>query len=136
MVEKNGIDIYRQDFNMEPLPFWRESDEENRRGITEMKYIEGLYALWDSLIERFPKILIDNCSSGGRRIDFETCERAVPLWRSDTGCFPESSEQHISVWNNNQILSLTEVLPYQAAGVWSTAPYDFRAAATNGKEKK
>ena len=132
MIEDNGIDIYRQDFNMEPLPFWQEADEKSRCGITEMKYVAGLYALWDSLIERFPKIFIDNCSSGGRRIDFETCKRAVPLWRSDTGCFPESQEQRTSVWNNNQILSLTEYLPYQAAGVWSTAPYDIRAAATNG----
>lgn len=35
--------------------------------------------------QAFPDMQIDNCASGGRRIDLETCMRSVPLWRSDTG---------------------------------------------------
>ncbi len=85
-IEKLGVDFYRQDFNFDPLNLWRKNDEENRNGITEIKHITGLYKLWDSLLERFPNLCIDNCASGGRRIDIETLRRSVPLWRSDLQC--------------------------------------------------
>jgi alpha-galactosidase len=44
--------------------------------------------MWDELLERCPGLLIDNCSSGGRRIDLETMSRSIPLWRSDAQCYP------------------------------------------------
>ena len=132
MIAENHVDIYRQDFNMEPLPYWRQADPEGRRGITEMKYIEGLYWLWDSLAERFPRLLIDDCASGGRRIDLETMSRAVYLWRSDTGCYPDSAEMRPSVWSVNQILTLSEYLPYHACAVWKPDAYTVHSAATQG----
>jgi alpha-galactosidase len=49
--------------------------------------------LWDALLERFPDLLIDNCSSGGRRIDIETLKRSIPFFRSDYQCnFNENPE--------------------------------------------
>lgn len=86
MIERIGIDGYRQDFNMAPLSYWRQNDGENRKGITEIKHINGLYRLWDALLARFPHLLIDNCASGGRRIDIEMMRRSIPLWRSDYQC--------------------------------------------------
>ena len=132
MIRDNGIDVYRQDFNMNPLPYWRQNDEPNRKGITEIKYIMGLYDLWDTLLNEFPELQIDNCSSGGRRLDLETTIRAVPLWRSDTGCFPEDPERRVTVWSTNQILSLTEYLPYHASACWNANAYDVRANVTHG----
>ncbi len=100
-IETLRIDCYRQDFNIDPLRFWRTYDKEGRVGSTEIKYISGLYRLWDALLARFPHLIIDNCASGGRRIDIETLRRSVPLWRSDFQCAanyrPEGSQvQHIS----------------------------------------
>lgn len=83
MMEENGIDYYRQDFNMRVDNFWRENDEPGRQGIHEIRHIEGLYAFWDYLLKRFPEAIIDNCASGGRRIDFESIKRSAPLWRTD-----------------------------------------------------
>ena len=83
LIEQNGIDYYRQDFNTEPDIFWRANDKPGRKGITEIRYIEGLYAFWDYLLQRFPNLLIDNCASGGRRIDLETTSRSAPMWRTD-----------------------------------------------------
>jgi alpha-galactosidase len=57
--------------------------------MSEIRHIEGLYAFWDALLERHPGLIIDNCSSGGRRIDLETISRSIPLWRSDYQCFPD-----------------------------------------------
>jgi hypothetical protein len=51
--------------------------------------------MWDELRQRHPKLTIDNCASGGRRIDLETCSRSYPLWRSDTQC----CQKPMPVWD-------------------------------------
>jgi alpha-galactosidase len=82
-IREEGVTIYRQDFNFDPAPYWKAMDAPDRVGIAEMKHIEGLYRFWDALLERNPGLLIDNCASGGRRIDLETTSRSIPLWRTD-----------------------------------------------------
>ncbi len=82
-LKTEGITIYRQDFNFDSAPYWKALDTPDRVGIAEMKHIEGLYKFWDALLERDPGLLIDNCASGGRRIDLETTSRSIPLWRTD-----------------------------------------------------
>lgn len=67
-----GLRVYRQDFNMDPLGYWQYTDTSDRQGITEMKYIEGLYAYWDMIATNYPDSLREECASGGRRIDLET----------------------------------------------------------------
>ena len=131
-IRDNGIDVYRQDFNFEPLPYWQANDEPGRKGILEMKYVAGLYDLWDSLRAAFPGMLIDNCSSGGRRIDVETCRRSIPLWRSDTGCAPVSAERRGHTWSQNHILALTQYIPCHACAAWEPEAYLIRSAQSGG----
>ena len=88
LIAEGNISCYRQDFNMDPRPFWDAADAPDRAGIAEIRHITGLYALWDELLRRHPNLLIDNCSSGGRRIDLESISRSIPLWRSDVQCWP------------------------------------------------
>lgn len=83
LLTEQGIDLYRQDFNIDPLNLWRGADAPDRQGITEIKHVTGYLAYWDELRRRHPNMLIDSCASGGRRNDVETMRRAVPLWRSD-----------------------------------------------------
>jgi alpha-galactosidase len=78
-----GLDWYREDFNIAPLEYWQGADAPDRQGLTEIRYVEGLYAMWDELLRRHPHLAIDNCASGGRRIDLETIGRATALWRTD-----------------------------------------------------
>ncbi|MCL2158633.1 MAG: alpha-galactosidase [Oscillospiraceae bacterium] len=85
-IEKFDLKCYRQDFNTNPLAYWRKYDKEGRCGLKEIKYITGLYEFWDMLLERFPDLFIDNCASGGRRNDIEMMSRSMPLWRSDYQC--------------------------------------------------
>jgi len=100
LITEFNADIFRQDCNMLPLDAWYDADAPSRVGITEIRYVEGLYALWDRLLAAHPGLLIDNCASGGRRIDLETMRRSVPLWRSDTGL----EHQHVSKINSaNQV---------------------------------
>jgi alpha-galactosidase len=101
LLSSEGIDLYRQDFNIDPLPFWRGNDGEDRQGITENHYVTGYLAYWDELLRRHPGMLIDSCASGGRRNDLETMRRAVPLLRSDYLFEPTGQQGHtygISFW--------------------------------------
>jgi alpha-galactosidase len=126
-IEDGGIDIYRNDFNIDPLPFWRSNDTEDRQGMTEIRYVEGLYQMWDELIERHPGLVIDNCASGGRRIDLELCMRSVPLWRSDTNCTPG----HV-FWNQAHSMGLGRHVPLHTSCAWTPDVYDMRSSVTTG----
>lgn len=83
VLREQGIDLYRQDFNMDPLSFWRGNDAPDRQGITENLHIQGYLAYWDALRKRHPSLVIDSCASGGRRNDLETMRRAVALHPTD-----------------------------------------------------
>jgi alpha-galactosidase len=71
LVEELGIGWYRHDANANYLPVWRAADPPDRRGISEIRHVEGLYRLWRDLLERHPDLHVDGCASGGRRMDFE-----------------------------------------------------------------
>ncbi|MDP4184296.1 MAG: alpha-galactosidase [Bacteroidota bacterium] len=121
LIQNEGIDYYRQDFNMDPLPFWQANDKPDRVGISEIRHIEGLYAYWDGLLERFPNLLIDNCSSGGRRIDLETTSRSAPLWRTDYQYGePNGYQCHT--------FGLNFYLPLHGAGMYKTDNFTFRSS--------
>jgi len=78
------ISIFRQDFNLYPSYFWHTDEPADEVGLSEVRYINGLYDFLDELVRRHPDLVIDNCASGGRRIDFEMTRRSVLLWRSDS----------------------------------------------------
>ena len=122
LIRRQGIGLYRQDFNFEPLLLWRAHDADDRQGITEIKHITGYLAYWDELRRRFPDMLIDTCASGGRRNDLETLRRAVPLWRSDYAYDPPAMQQltyGMALW-----------IPYFGTAFNSLDPYIFRSQMT------
>jgi alpha-galactosidase len=98
LITENGVDCYREDFNFDPYPYWTYKEEPDRIGIREIRFVEGAYAYWDELHRRHPNLVIDNCASGGRRIELETMKRSMPLWRTDYNCFPylktEATQSH------------------------------------------
>ena len=125
MITEQGISVYRQDFNMDPLPHWRAADAPERQGMTEIRHIEGLYAFWDELLIRHPGLIIDNCASGGRRIDLETTSRSVPLWRTDYDYFePNGYQCHT--------YGLHFYLPCSGTGSNNPNAYESRSAMNSG----
>ncbi|OQA00860.1 MAG: Alpha-galactosidase [Planctomycetes bacterium ADurb.Bin412] len=119
VLDKEAIDTYRLDFNIEPLIFWQASDTEDRQGITENHYIQGFLAHLDDQLRRRPDLLIDNCASGGMRNDLETMRRSVPLWRSDYAAEPvgmQGMTYGIAFW-----------LPYFGHWGGHPDPYTFRS---------
>ena len=130
LVTTQGIDLYRQDFNMDPLDLWRKNDPADREGITEIKHVTGYLAYWDELRRRHPNLLIDSCASGGRRNDLETMRRAVPLWRSDyayEAIGHQCMSYGISLWLPFQGTGTvaTRNAPYYGSGATPVEPYAF-----------
>ncbi|MEN6642242.1 MAG: glycoside hydrolase family 36 protein [Armatimonadia bacterium] len=131
-ISDAGITIYRQDFNMDPLAFWQAAEAPDRVGVNEMKYVAGLYDMWDELRRRHPGLRIDNCSSGGRRIDLETVARSYPLWRSDfSDAGGPSHGQGLAV-ADQVVNGLSAWVPLHGGAVWSAQPYPWRSAMATG----
>ena len=101
LIRTLGMGCYRQDFNTSLTEYFEDNDEPDRRGITEIRHICGLYRLWDELLKMFPHLVIDNCSSGGRRIDLETLQRSIPFFRSDYQCAFNATAEVVQTHNTN-----------------------------------
>jgi alpha-galactosidase len=124
-----GIDIYRQDSNICPLPFWQTADAPDRQGITEIRWVEGLYGLWDGLLREHPKLMIDNANWRITGPDLEVMSRSVgSLTRSETECggIPHPTATQI------QTAELSLWVPIGGGTVNGFDPYTFRSASTNG----
>jgi alpha-galactosidase len=115
LITSEGIDFYRQDFNMDPLLSWRGSDADDRQGMAEIRHIEGYFALWDELVRRHPQLWIDSCASGGRRNDLETLRRAVPILRSDYVGNPQDPN-YDPFCHQNHIFGISFWMPYHGSG--------------------
>jgi alpha-galactosidase len=88
VLTDNDVDMYREDNNANPGPLWRERDAlSGRPGLTECRFVEAHYRLWDRIIEATAEnggcAFCDSCASGGGRNDLESLRRGVPLLRSD-----------------------------------------------------
>lgn len=135
LLTEQGIDLYRQDFNIDPLGFWREGEAPDRQGITENKHVVGYLKYWDELIRRHPNMLIDSCASGGRRNELETMKRAVPLWRTDYSCHlvPNQCMTHgISLWipYHGTGVTASSKPTYWGGGLTPVEPYAFWSTVT------
>ena len=129
-VDQYGLDVLRIDFNTNPKQYWDVGDAGNRSrtGITELKYIEGLYTLWDSILAAHPGLMIDDCSSGGRRIDVETLSRSFPLWRSDYARREGGPLAHQAA-----TIGISNFAPVSSGAVFGTDPHSWRSAGVVGK---
>ncbi|NLG13952.1 MAG: alpha-galactosidase [Lentisphaerae bacterium] len=109
-IKESNIGIYRQDFNMTWVTkrIWEENDEPDRLGVMEIKHINGLYEFWDELRRRFPDMLLENCASGGRRMDIEMMSRSHSYCRDDAHMSPHPEElcQNITL-NSTQYIPFT-----------------------------
>ena len=124
LLRDEGMDLYRQDFNIRPLPFWLAHDEPDRTGLTENHYVQGYLWFLDELRRRDPKLIIDLCAGGGRRHDLESLRRGIVFTQSDYDLTPEG--------DLNQSYSLPFLMPYHGHSVPCSDAYGFWCYATLG----
>lgn len=88
VMAEGGFTLYREDMNLHtPLSYWQLKDAvlgENRTGITENKYIQNHFYMWEKIAEATNNP-IDACASGGNRLDLDTMRYAVSLHPTDYG---------------------------------------------------
>jgi alpha-galactosidase len=123
------VDIFRMDRNTNPLPFWRAADAPDRQGITEIRQIEGLYAMWDGLLQRFPHLVIDNANWRETGPDIEAMRRTLgSLTRSEVtnGGVPKP------IADQAHTAELSTWIPFDANILNGADAYNFRSTATTG----
>jgi len=135
-VIEYGLAWLRFDYNIDPGPYWAHADEDGRLGMHENRYIVGLYKMWDELRATFPYLKLDNCASGGRRIDLETCSRATPLWRSDRpgGLIDVGVKYEPAAQNQAMTAALSRYVPYNTSGAFGSSPYLVRSHFNGGMQ--
>jgi len=132
LVSDFGITWYRQDFNTRPEHFWELADTPDRVGMAEIRHIEGLYRMWDDLLTLHPGLHIDNCASGGRRLDIEMMSRSFVVWRSDYGyqdtLAEQAQTQALAYWvpQNMGLESYSDTEPWKESGPYSTSKNIYR----------
>ena len=122
-IQKNDVDIYRQDCNLYPSYFWQTDEPDDQIGLHEVRYITGLYAFLDELQHRHPNLIIDNCAAGGRRLDFEMMRRSVVLWRSDSCWDGATYPRNVQ----SMTLGLSHWLPLHGLGAAAANPIALRS---------
>ena len=114
IIDREGIDDYREDFNIEPERRLVGNDAPDRVGITEMKFVAGCYRFWEALRKRYPDMFIDNCASGGRRLDYKSASLSFPLCQSDFATHGVYDEECVPLEN----LALDDWLPLHGTLNW------------------
>jgi len=79
-IGRLGVRHLRWDQNA-PSGIYFSSQDWTRK--IQFAYMQGLYRVLDELGRKFPDLMIQNCASGGRRIDFGTLARTQSDWMSD-----------------------------------------------------
>ena len=125
-IKDNGIDIYRQDCNLNDAQslnyYWKRFEDKDRAGFTENRYVINYLRYFDE-INKATGNFIDNCASGGKRLDLESTKCAVACWRDDK-CYDATLTQCQS-WGINFFM------PYSGQGSLDqssgTMKYTFRS---------
>ncbi|MBO5935227.1 MAG: alpha-galactosidase [Clostridia bacterium] len=126
-MKENGVTVYRQDFNFPALDYWKTADEQyydGRTGVCENHYVTNLYRFLDFLEENIEGLIIDNCASGGKRLDLEMTYRSIPFWRSDYNC-----SVHADLFDATQAhtYGLSFWLPISGTALNMTSEYSSRS---------
>ena len=74
LIEKYGLDCFRLDHN-QSMQTGGEIVNGGCVEHTQWEYYEKLYALFDRVAARYPGLLLENCASGGGRVDYGIMKR-------------------------------------------------------------
>jgi alpha-galactosidase len=96
------IRYIRWDHNLHdgPLPFCRLMDPADRRGISQIRFVEGLHRVEDWVRQHHPGVILESCAGGGRRIDLDTLRRRHTIWISDQTMKTEIIRFHLEGLNH------------------------------------
>ncbi len=83
VINGSNISYIKWDMNRPLTEVFSIGGEPGEQGMVYHKYVLGVYDLYSRLIEAFPDILFESCSSGGNRFDAGMLYYAPQAWCSD-----------------------------------------------------
>ncbi len=82
ILRENNIAFVKWDMNRNVSePGWENAPGDPRE--LWVRYVYGVYRVWSTLRERFPRVIWQSCSGGGGRADFGILRLADQIWISD-----------------------------------------------------
>lgn len=89
IIERYNLDLFRLDYNIDA----KEGGFNMVAGMSEntlWRHVEAIYDIFDEVGERFPDLQLENCSSGGGRMDLGISSRFTTIWTSDWMRMPKT----------------------------------------------
>lgn len=74
LVDQHELDCFRLDYNI-GVGEGSEAVHDGYAENTSWRYYDALYGIFDRVKQRFPNLLLENCSSGGGRLDLGMMRR-------------------------------------------------------------
>jgi len=111
-IEETRPDYLKWDFNR-----WMVCDRPGHGHTADggnYAHVRGLYAVMDALRQRFPSLLIENCSGGGHRLDAGLLRLTDAGWMDDTSA-PASHVRH-NIEGLSAMLPASYLLSYVMPG--------------------
>lgn len=102
LVKVHGADWIKLDFNLDPEAGCDRVDHGHGAGDGLYAHYQGYYRTLERLRAAHPQVVLENCSSGGLRIDLGMLRRTVPTFLSDPD-WPEHGLQLI--WGASTMLA-------------------------------
>ncbi|MBC8075371.1 MAG: alpha-galactosidase, partial [Chloroflexales bacterium] len=102
LVERYHADWIKLDFNLDPGAGCDRADHGHGAGDGLYAHYQGYYRSLERLRQRYPELTLENCSSGGLRIDLGMLRRTLPTFLSDPD-WPEHGLQII--WGASTMLA-------------------------------
>jgi alpha-galactosidase len=96
LIADYGLKWIFWDNNINPAPIWEANEPVHRRGWLQHNHIRGVWAVREALLKKHPDVLIENCSSGGRRNDLGMFKRAHFHVLSDQFWYPDAIRYQFS----------------------------------------
>jgi len=83
MQQSKNISYIKWDANRHVESVGSEFLDENNQSHFWIKYVEGLYQVYERIRQKYPNAIVQACSSGGGRIDYGALKYQQEVWTSD-----------------------------------------------------
>lgn len=85
IIDETQLDYLKWDMNRNLTEVYSNYLAKNgiRQGEFFHRYVQGVYQLYEKLLERYPNLLIEGCASGGGRFDLGILYYSPQIWVSD-----------------------------------------------------
>ena len=109
LVREDGVDWWRHDYNVDIGECFDPPAPGQRSGTVLYDHLRNYFAFLDEIRRAYPNLVMENCSSGGLRLDLGIIAHTHTTWISDTvdprqsvqlayGCTVEFTPQVCNHW--------------------------------------